>query len=224
MNVLALWDHVLDHLQANGVALDQWRHQYPNQLSDRDLLEEYGWVVVSCGLTPHVSFKLWPSLTEAFRSWNPAAILERECRTAALSVLKSARKIDAILQMAESLRQEPGQMARLAAMPVKEALASLGTLPWVGPTNRYHMARNIGFDLCVRTGPVVRLAAYLNQAPEELCGEIAALTGERLRTVDLAIWKWCYDVGDDEAKRWAGLFRLMGGERATCPADFTPPG
>lgn len=209
MNYLALWDHVLDHVRAKGTDLDEWRRQTVDRLTDRDLLEAYGWVVISCGLTPAVSFKLWPRLTEAFANWEPERIEYVPARTGALAVIKSARKIDAILQMADSLRREPGQMSRLAQMEVKEAVKWLMTLPWVGPNNRYHLARNLGFDCCVRTGPVPRIAAYLNMEADELCAEIADLTGERIRTVDLAIWQWAFDVGDDEAKRWAGLFQLM---------------
>lgn len=209
MNYLALWEHVVAHLDATGVDLDEWRGQDVRGLSDRDLLKEYAWVVISCGLTPAVTFKLWPGLTEAFGAWQPGRIDPTQSRVAALSVIKSARKIDAIVQMAESLQSEPGQMDRLAAMPLRQALKWLQTLPWVGPNNCHHMARNMGFDCCVRTGPVPRLAAYLNMETDELCAEIASLTGERLRTVDLALWKWGFDVGDSEAKRWAALFRLM---------------
>ncbi|HYG59631.1 MAG TPA: hypothetical protein VD902_16325 [Symbiobacteriaceae bacterium] len=215
MNRIALWDHALDHLRATAEnpeqMLEQWRSETPARFTDRDLLGEYGWVVVSCGLTPHVATKHWPRLTEAFWNWEPGPVTahSRDVRVAALGVLKNPRKIDAILAYADDLAREPGQMQRLAALPLKEALARLSMLPFVGATNRYHLARNLGWDVVVKTGSVPRLAAYLETTAEALCEAIATETGERIRTVDLVLWYWGHQVGDAAMKEMASLFKLL---------------
>ncbi|MFZ5816148.1 MAG: hypothetical protein ACOY93_12685 [Bacillota bacterium] len=215
MNYKALYDHALDHLRATDPdpegRLAGWRGEVPGSRTDQDLLAEYGWVVVSCGMTAHVTGKLWPGLTEAFRRWEPAAVAAHpiDVRTAALNLLKNPRKIEAILHYADDLARHPNQMARLAAMEIKEVLAYLQTLPWVGATSRYHLARNLGWDVVVRTGPVPRLAAYLLTTPEELVARTAREVGERIRTVDLVLWNWGHKVGDAHMKEMASLFRLM---------------
>lgn len=215
MNHRALYEHALDHLRAtepdpDGL-LDQWRRERPENRTDRDLLAEYAWVVVSCGMTAHVTDRLWPGLSAAFRNWDPAAVAAaaRDAQIEALSVLKHPRKIGAILAMADSLAEQPGQMARLAARPVPEALAWLQTLPWVGPTSRYHLARNLGWDVVVQTGPVPRLAAFLETTPDDLVRRTAGEVGERIRVVDLVLWNWGHQVGDRRMKEMASLFRLM---------------
>lgn len=215
MNHRALYEHALDHLRATEPdpegLLAQWRTETPQSRSDQDLLAEYGWVVVSCGMTAHVTQKLWPRLTEAFRHWEPAAVAARpvDVRVAALNVLKHPRKLGAILDYAGDLARTPGEMARLANLPVKEVLAYLQTLPWVGANSRYHLARNLGWDVVVRTGPVPRVAAYLLTTPEELVERTAQEVGERIRTVDLVLWNWGHQVGDRPMKEMASLFRLM---------------
>jgi len=215
MNILALWEHALDHINATArdpaALLAEWRSDHPSKWTDRELLAEYGWVVGSCGLTPHVMLKKWEALGGAFRGWNPAAVAEEPIavRTAALAVMKSPRKWDAVIAFAEDLARHPGQMQRLAARPLPEVLAWMRTLPWVGENNCYHMARNLGWDCVVKTGPVVRLAAYLEMSAEDLCGRIAAETGERVRTVDLGLWYWGHEVGDAAMKEMASLFRLL---------------
>lgn len=215
MNYRALYEHALDHLRATEAdpeaLLAQWRSERPEDRTDRDLLAEYGWVVVSCGMTAHVTSKLWPRLGAAFREWDPARVAASpvDVRIEALGVLKHPRKIDAILDMAESLAREPGQMARLAARPVSEVLAWLQTLPWVGPTSRYHLARNLGWQVVVQTGPVPRLAAFLEMTADELVAATAAEVGEPLRLVDLVLWNWGHQVGDRHMKEMASLFRLM---------------
>lgn len=214
MNTKALYEHALAHLEATDPdpqgRLAGWRLETPLRCTDRDLFMEYGWVVIACGLTPHVVYKYWPALSEAFCDWQPTEVARRpkDVRIAALGVMKNPRKIGAIVDFAEDLAREPGFMARLAAAPLKEALAKFSTLPFVGANNRYHLARNLGWDVVVRTGPVPRLAAYLQTTAEELCAAIAAETGERIRTVDLVLWNWGYQVGDGHMKEMASLFRL----------------
>lgn len=215
MNYAALYEHALDHLRATdpdpAARLHEWRSERPENRTDSDLLAEYAWVVVSCGMTAHVTGRLWPRLTSAFRGWNPAAVAASplDVQVEALSVLKHPRKIGAILSLADSLDRQPGQMQRLAGMPTSEALAWMQTLPWVGPVSRYHLARNLGWDVVVRSGPVVRLAACLGCTPDELVHETAARVGERIRVVDLVLWNWAHQVGDRRMKEMASLFRLM---------------
>jgi len=211
----ALYEIALDYLRATEPdpegLLAQWRSERPENRTDRDLLAEYGWVVVSCGMTAHVTSRLWPALTAAFRDWEPAAVAADPLavRAAALEHLKHPRKLRAIIDFAEDLAREPGLMARLAARQTKEALAVFQTLPWVGATNRYYLARNLGWDVVVQTGPVMRLAAYLGQSPTELVTRTAAAVGERVRTVDLVLWNWGHQVGDGPMKEMASLVRLL---------------
>jgi hypothetical protein len=215
MNTRALWDHAMDHLNATAddpaALLNLWRSETPESRTDRDLLSEYGWVVIACGLTPQVVLKHWDRLGEAFWKWDPAAVAAHltDVRVAALGVMKNPRKIGAILDFAEDVAREPGTMARLAAMPLKQVLAKLSTLPFVGANNRYHLARNLGWDVVVKTGPVVRLAGFLETTSEDLCERIAEETGERIRTVDLVLWNWGYQVGDTHMKEMASLFKYL---------------
>lgn len=204
----------MDHLNATAPdpvgMLGVWRSETPGKCTDQDLFREYGWVVCSCGLTPQVTLKLWDRMSEAFFAWDPAMVSRhsRDARTAALGVMRNLRKIDAIIAFADYLYREPGLMQRLAAMPQKQVLAQLATLPWVGANNRYHLARNLGWNVAVKTGPVVRLAAYLQTSAEELCERIAQEQGERIRTVDLVLWYWGHQVGDAAMKEMASLFKL----------------
>jgi 3-methyladenine DNA glycosylase/8-oxoguanine DNA glycosylase len=215
MNTQALWEHALDHLTATAAnpeaLLTQWRHEIPNQFTDDDLLREYAWVVYCCGLTPQVIFKYWARLGEAYWGWAPAQVAAHrtDARIGAIGVLKAPRKVDAILNFADDLAREPGLMARLAPLPTKQALAKLTTLPWVGPNNKYHLARNLGWDTVVKQGPVARLAAYLETTPDELCERIAAETGERARTVDLVLWHWGHQVGDTQMREHTSFFKLL---------------
>lgn len=215
MDNFALWTHALDYLHATDTdpqgSLAQWRAEVPKHCTDADLFREYAWVVACCGLTPQVVQRRWDRLGEAFFGWDPTRVSARssDARIAALELMRNPRKIHAILAFADDLNRAPGLMARLSPLQPKEALAQLTTLPFVGPSNKYHLARNLGWDVVTQTGPVTRLAAYLETTPEELCQRIGALVGERGRTVDLVLWHWGHQVGDQHMKEMASLFRLM---------------
>lgn len=212
MNYLALWDHALEHLRRTQPEweslLDGWRAERPEQKADRDLLAEYGWVVACCGLTARAILPRWERLGAALGDWVPdrAAAAPRE---QVLQVLANPRKVDAIQALAADLARAPGQMARLAARPLAEVLAWMASLPFIGPNNRYHLARNLGWDVVVRNGPVPRLAGLLGTSADLLCGAISDATGERLRVVDLVLWQWGNDAGDAELRRLAALLRVL---------------
>lgn len=212
MNYLAIWDHALDHLKQTDPAWQQtlakWQSERPAKKTDRDLMEEYGWVVACCGMTAKAILPRWERLGAALGHWDPAKAAATPIQEV-LAVLNNRRKITAIQQFASDLVQNPGQMARLADMEPKRALAWLTTLPWVGANNRHHLARNLGWDTIVTTGPVPRLAAMLQMTSEELCEGIANETGERIRTVDLVLWQWGNDVGDEAMRQMALLFRIL---------------
>lgn len=214
MNTELLWEHALNYLMATdsnpSETLERWRSERPEACDNRDLLREYAWVVGSCGLTPQVMERLWARLTTAFLDWDTGEVAGRaiEVRAAALGVIRNQRKIEAILTRADDLARHPGEMQRLATLPVDHVLAQLSTLPWVGSTNRYHLARNLGWDVVVRTGAVPRLAGLLETTPEALCARIVAHTGERIRTVDLVLWNWGHQVGDTAMREFTSLVRF----------------
>lgn len=224
MNALGIWEYAMDYLEANAERpqelLARWRSEIPGACSDRDLFAEYGWVVAACGLSARAIQGFWPRLGQAMLDWDHVAVSEDPLavRMAALTVLHNPRKVDAILSFAQELARSPGMMARLAAQPLKTVLAQLATLPFVGASNRFHLARNLGWDVVVRTGPVVRLAGYLGTTAEALCSGIAAQTGERIRTVDLVLWYWGHRVGDRELRETARLLAGLADGLADGPA------
>lgn len=192
MHAIILYEHALDWASAERpdftAQLAAWRQERPERLTDADLLAEYAWVVVGCGLTYAACRRQHERVSSAAGSWEPAAVVQAAERIAA--AYRNQRKRAAILDMAAYLLGHPGEMARLAAKPLAAAHATVGQWPFVGAVNRYQFLRNLGFDEVAHAGPVVRLAAMLQTTPEALCELIATACGERLRVVDLVLWQW----------------------------------
>lgn len=213
MDLEGLWEHAKGHLlrryREGEAMLEQWRRETPERMGDRDLLREYGWVVATCGLTARAIEPRWEALGSALGGWDPEAAL-RAGPEPALAVLRNRRKVEAILWLARVLAESPGIMGTLAR---EDALAPVldrfRQWPFIGATNAFHLARNLGWDTVARSGPVVRLAEFFGYDVEELCDEIGLLAGERRREVDLVLWRWGVDVGDQAMLRWADLYRSL---------------
>lgn len=63
------------------------------------------------------------------------------------------------------------------------------TLPWIGKITKYHLAKNLGVDVCKPDRHLVRIAKKYNLSPHELCFKLANKTGDKMSLVDLILWK-----------------------------------
>lgn len=67
------------------------------------------------------------------------------------------------------------------------------TLPWIGPTTKYHLAKNLGADVAKPDVHLKRLADPEGMTAQELCERLANETGYRAATIDLILWRACAD-------------------------------
>lgn len=74
-----------------------------------------------------------------------------------------------------------------------DPVAYCGTLPWLGPITKYHLAKNFGGNFAKPDVHLKRLADAENTTPQELCERLAAATGYRASTIDLILWRACAD-------------------------------
>lgn len=72
-----------------------------------------------------------------------------------------------------------------------DKLAFCAALPWVGEITKYHLAKNFGADVAKPDVHLQRLAERAGCTPQEYCERIAALTGYRVATVDVVLWRAC---------------------------------
>ncbi|MER9769000.1 hypothetical protein NKJ09_23380 [Mesorhizobium sp. M0189] len=71
------------------------------------------------------------------------------------------------------------------------ALEWCGTLPWIGPITKYHLAKNFGVDCAKPDRHLVRAAEAAGTDTHTLCKIISDQSGDRVATVDYVIWRAC---------------------------------
>lgn len=136
---------------------------------------EYAWVVLNSGMKNQVARSIWYGVLGALeRNWTVRAVFNHPGKSAAIQEAWDNR---------EKLFQE------YRSQPTAKLLDWLQALPWIGPITKFHLAKNLGLDFCKPDRHLVRLAGRHGKTPEELCGELARATGDRIGTVDLVIWR-----------------------------------
>lgn len=76
----------------------------------------------------------------------------------------------------------------------EDKLLFLKTLPYIGPITKYHLARDLGLDVCKPDRHLQRIASIYHTTPHELCSRLARETSDRIGTIDITLW-WAGKMG-----------------------------
>ncbi len=214
---LALWNAAVKSCmeydaEAFKENLDWFRYlPAPGQISDEEFYLEYCFVVLHPGVSTVVAHSVWDRIRPILDQPLPRIVRnEKRVRTQLLRMYRNERKVGYMLDTARYLVANPGVGRRLERMGREQALKYLQTLPGIGKVTRYHLARNIGFDVVKPDRHLTRLAEVLGTTPNELCCVVAEETGERVGVVDYVFYQWC---------AWAGFDEVGEVARAICAAS-----
>lgn len=161
-----LWDE--------GYSDEYWWAEHVQLCEDADLFwAEYTWVVLSASLRNQVVQKVWPRIQRAVHTGSP---IEAEF----------AHKGKAVaIQSAYLCRGQLLDKFHRA----EDRLSFLESLAYIGPITKFHLARNLGLDFAKPDRHLRRIADVYSLTPHELCSKLAQMTGERIGTVDVVLWR-----------------------------------
>ncbi len=138
-----------------------------------DFCFEYIWVVISAGMKNQIARGIFIKVEDALlRDKSASSVFHHEGKVKA---------IDGMWHTYEKkfrLYQESD-----------DKLAYLKSLPWIGDITKYHLAKNLGFDVAKPDRHLVRIANNYTKTSQQLCAKLAKETGYRIATVDLIIWR-----------------------------------
>jgi hypothetical protein len=165
----------------------------PHNISETDLLRECAWAILSCGMAEYVVRGLFERVSGAFFEWSSAHAIANDrirCVRRARKVFDNTRKLRAIVAVADSVAQRGFEecVRSLQSDPIE----FLSSFSYLGPASARHAAKNLGFVFAKPDRHLLNLADLLGYStPDVLCNEIADLTGESVRVVDLVLWRFC---------------------------------
>jgi hypothetical protein len=192
--LIRAYHHATRTVVAAGFAYElEWQRQLSfERITEEAFLRESAWVILSAGMREAVIRAKFAAISRAFLNWRSASAIcarHHSCRARALQEFHHAKKIGSIIAVAE-------HTAAIGFNAVKDAIATegvdyLGRLPFVGPTTRWHLAKNLGLDVAKPDRHLMRIAVAAGfPSPHHLCTAIAASTGDRVALVDLVLWRY----------------------------------
>ncbi len=163
----------------------------PFSVSERHVLREQAWVVLSSGMRAAVVARLFDRVSRAFCDWDTGAIEENptRCVDRALAAFSHPGKMNAIAANCRMLSEE-GLEAWKRALRA-HGPTWLTRLCYIGPVTCWHLAKNVGLDVVKPDRHLVRMArASGARDPTSLCAFFANMAGDRLGVVDLVLWRY----------------------------------
>jgi hypothetical protein len=163
-----------------------------NLVTESDFLREHAWVTLSAGMQERVIRNLFRGIVSSFYDFQSAEVIVENkcvCRSAALRHFNNQRKIDAIIFMAQKIYDEGFEQFKgcLCTNP----LATLQSLPYIGPVTCFHLAKNIGIQVAKPDRHLTRLAHRAGYDDVQLfCRDISVLTGDSIPVVDIVLWRF----------------------------------
>ena len=149
---------------------------------------EYAHCVCCAGFNVNIVWMKGDALNEAYYGYDPVKVAANPeaVRTAALKIINNKRKVDAIIKGA-------GIICKLEwpsfLYQVKEDINLLKILPYIADVLKYHLARNIGFNVIKPDIHIKRLAKYYGLDPFKMCEMLSEKMGLPCHTVDSVLWR-----------------------------------
>lgn len=197
MDLKGLWSYAYEYVRNGGVNdkhLAYWRNlPQPSEIRDEFFYCELSWCVYNAGMKEIVVRSKWPSLKRAFREFNPDAviILKENVLKDALKAFNHPGKAKAVITAAEMIIRDRPMSGKFASMNEEEALRYIAGFPYIGSVTKYHVARNIGYDVVKPDRHLVRLAQFFGyENPVDLVRDVAKICSERLGYIDYVFWQW----------------------------------
>ena len=168
-------------------------------------------VVLDTNFHAHVIDQLWGELTIAFLNWDfrKIAAATDDVLYDALIVLPNVRKIEAIVQSAETLAlwtEADFVEFHESVSGIRDAdsleLRRLRYFKGIGDVNQFYLARSMGLDFAKPDRWLERIAEVCGygsgaRAVFSLVDDIGAEVQERPGVIDYVLWRWAADRGAD---------------------------
>jgi hypothetical protein len=161
-------------------------------LTERDLLRECAWVILSSGMRESVIQRKFPGIGQAFFEWTSAEVIvwhHDQCVEAAMALFGHRGKIEAIAKCAHIIYEKGFELLHeeLTSSPID----ALQQFPFIGPATSHHVAKNIGFPVAKPDRHLCRFAELSGyQTPADLCQALADYIGDPIAVVDIVLWRF----------------------------------
>jgi hypothetical protein len=204
MNLKGIWEYAYLYCKTHGINEDSlywWRNlPKPTEITDEYFLEELSWCIYNAGMKEAVIRQKWNDLRSIFQFFDAEDIVicENEIFDMIVPVFNHKKKAEAVIASSKKVLNDRPIRNKISSMSDSEALEYLESYPFIGKITKYHIARNIGFDVVKPDRHLVRIADFLSyENPNSLVDDISLIVNEKKGFIDYILWQWLALEGQD---------------------------
>ncbi len=162
----------------------------PDVIKPQVFFKEYIWVVYACNFEVAILEQRRKNLYQAYGHYR---ILKEDKKDAVLAVIHNIPKWNAVLDTAR-------KMQLLGWHDFKDAylssINSMTALKFIKDVIKFHLARNLGFDVAKPDRWMTRIADYFDyDSVKQMCQYLSEKYGLPVKEVDLILWKYASEHG-----------------------------
>jgi len=165
------------------------------KFTERELLREHAWVALCSGFRESVVRRVFDHVSLCFCDWESAEAIVSAgdvCYLTAASRFANLAKLEGIFSTAKHINDVG--FSKFKQSVLADPINRLQTLPFIGPITSWHLAKNLGLDVAKPDRHLVRVSELLGfRSADHFCRELAAVTGEQAKVVDLIVWRYVAD-------------------------------
>lgn len=141
--------------------------------SEDVFFKQYLWVVLNAGMRYQVAVQIYHRILYNLYQKEPIT-----------QSFNNKKKIEGILYVQKNLTKIFDEY-----LASNNKIDYLEKLPFIGPITKYHLARNLGQDICKPDRHLIRISKKYNQNPFDLCKNLSCLSGDPIGVVDIVVWR-----------------------------------
>lgn len=194
---VSFFSKAYSYVQSAGLAPEiAWQRGLEfDDFTESDLLREHAWVTLCSGFRESVVRRVFDHVSLCFCDWESAEDIVSAgeiCCTTATASFSNQAKLHGILAAAAHVHSIG--FTRFKVELLADPIRHLQALPYIGPITSWHLAKNLGLNVAKPDRHLVRVSEALGfRDANHLCREVAALTGEQTKVVDLIVWRYLAD-------------------------------
>lgn len=161
-------------------------------LTPERFLSQYTWVVLVSGFKAEIVFKKFPEVRALLKEFDASKICVNHLIRSGLKIIANKSKWQSIYDGVRLLKSTPWEDFKGQYLSSVDAMEGL---PHIGPTLKYHLARNLGFDVVKPDLHLTRMAAHFGvMGPDVLCNsvQISNPYAQSLNLGQIDYCIWCY--------------------------------
>lgn len=161
------------------------------ELTERDFLQEYAWVVLSTGFRERIVRDIFPFVSMAFFDFASAKRIVahgEDCVRVASTRFANAKKLWAIVSTSSvvasvGFKKFKGQVHKNQMLLLQ--------FPFIGAVTIMHLLKNIGVDVAKNDRHLARISSTFGFADAtHLCTYLSRCTGDPISAIDIVLWRF----------------------------------